>query len=87
MRRLVCGAAAVTVVLVASAAWACGGPPPPPTPGRPGTTVAEGQGSISVFSGNPSGYSWDRIQLPSATRTHVGEISVRSAAASRPTHG
>ncbi len=74
MIKIVSAAAAVSVALAASAAWACGAPPPPPSPGRPGTAVAERGGFISVFSANTSGYSWDRISLPSEQRFHVANV-------------
>ena len=66
---------ASSVVVVASAAWACGGPPPPPTAGRAGTTVAEASGSLSVFTGTATGYSWDRVLLPGTTRNHLADIT------------
>jgi hypothetical protein len=74
MLKGVCVGISVSVLLVASVALACGAPPPPPSPGYAGTAVAERGGTLSVFSGNPNGYSWDRIQPTSTDRVHIADV-------------
>ena len=76
MRRFLAAALALSFSLTAHAAFACGARLPD-SDGYPGTAFAEGPDQVSVFTGNAQGYSWDRIQGPSWTRTHVLDVAGR----------
>jgi len=74
MRRYLAAALVISFSLTARAAFACGAWIPD-SDGYPGTAFAEGPNQVSVFTASEQGYSWDRIQGPSWTRTHVLDIA------------
>ena len=75
MRNILAAACAVTSLLAASSVFACGAAPSRNTPGYAGIAVAEAGNQVSVFTASSTGYSWDRLQLPSPARTHVAAVT------------
>jgi hypothetical protein len=74
MRQVLASAFAVATLLAGSAAFPCGIAPNRSEPGIAGTAVGEGNGQVSIFTASATGYSWDRVQLPSTSRTHVLDV-------------